>query len=186
MRFIDYICTLDFVFIICLMEEENVAIRLKFFMDNMGISNSQFADSCGIPRPTVSQLLNGRNKKISDVIIGMIHKSYPELSIMWLLFGEGEMCLTKEDNENSGCAVDAALSDVDNLSDIQMFDDADEYVRRTNDSVAFKQPVSRFNESPVPCKVVPEKIRKVVSITVFYDDNSYETFESASKSVSDK
>ena len=40
------------------------------FLDQTGISNSQFADTCEIPRPTLSQLLNGRNKKVSEEVIG--------------------------------------------------------------------------------------------------------------------
>lgn len=46
-----------------LMEEYNVAIRLKGFIESQGLTNSQFADRCGIPRPSLSQLLTGRNKK---------------------------------------------------------------------------------------------------------------------------
>jgi predicted XRE-type DNA-binding protein len=44
----------------------DIISRLKLFLEQNGISNSQFADTCGIPRPTLSQLLNGRNKKVSD------------------------------------------------------------------------------------------------------------------------
>lgn len=35
--------------------------------------------------------MSGRNKKISDVLVGAIHKRFPELSVYWLLFGEGPM-----------------------------------------------------------------------------------------------
>lgn len=73
------------------MDDDNVAIRLKGFIDSQGLSHSQFADRCGIPRPSLSQILSGRNKKVSDVIIGQIHKAFPSLSVLWLLFGEGEM-----------------------------------------------------------------------------------------------
>ena len=65
--------------------------RLKFFMENGNITISQFADTCRIPRPTMSQILNGRNKKVSDELISKIHAAYPELSVLWLMFGEGEM-----------------------------------------------------------------------------------------------
>lgn len=65
--------------------------RLKLFLDYLGIPVTQFADNCGIPRPTLSQLLNGRNKTVRDEIIAKIHDAYPQLSIMWLMFGEGEM-----------------------------------------------------------------------------------------------
>lgn len=69
----------------------DIISRLKVFLDTYRISNSEFADNCGIPRPTVSQLLNGRNKKVSDEIISKIHLGYPSLSMLWLLFGEGSM-----------------------------------------------------------------------------------------------
>lgn len=72
--------------------------RLKLYLNHRGISVTQFADECDIPRPTASQLLAGRNKKVSDEMIGKIHYTYPGLSISWLMFGEGEM-LTNSDNK---------------------------------------------------------------------------------------
>ncbi len=69
----------------------DIVNRLKFFMDSLQIGNSQFADNCRIPRPTLSQMLNGRNKKVSDEIIAKIHSAYPQLSVLWLMFGEGSM-----------------------------------------------------------------------------------------------
>lgn len=68
--------------------------RLKFFLETHQIAISQFADTCRIPRPTLSQILSGRNKKISDELITKIHNAYPELSVLWLMFGEGEMEVT--------------------------------------------------------------------------------------------
>ncbi len=65
--------------------------RLKLYLDSHQISVTQFADECGIPRPTASQLLAGRNKKVSDEIIGKIHQCYPSLNVIWLMFGEGNM-----------------------------------------------------------------------------------------------
>lgn len=65
--------------------------RLKQYLDSRQISVTQFADECSIPRPTGSQLLAGRNKKVSDEIISKIHLAYPDLSIVWLMFGEGDM-----------------------------------------------------------------------------------------------
>lgn len=92
------------------MEEENIAIRLKVFIDSCGLSHSQFADKCGIPRPTLSQVLSGRNKKISDVIIGQIHRTFPELSVVWLLFAEGSM-LNNAYGDNGVGSGDASLVD---------------------------------------------------------------------------
>lgn len=65
--------------------------RLKHYMAQSQVTISQFADRCGIPRPTMSQLMNGRNKRISDEVITKIHNAFPNLSVLWLMFGEGEM-----------------------------------------------------------------------------------------------
>lgn len=91
------------------MTGSSVSFRLKVFIESLGLNNSQFADECSIPRPTLSQILSGRNKKISDVIIGQIHQSYPALSISWLLFGEGPM-LTNGNNRE--CASDSSVNEL--------------------------------------------------------------------------
>lgn len=78
----------------------DIATRLRQFIDYRKISVSQFADTCGIPRPSFSQLLSGRNKKVSDELIGKIHDAFPALSVMWLMFGEGNM-LTDANIETS-------------------------------------------------------------------------------------
>ena len=89
----------------------DIVSRLKLFMEYSNIAISQFADTCKIPRPTMSQILNGRNKKISDELISKIHLAYPHLSVLWLMFGEGSMMADgnirfsegkKEANPNEG------------------------------------------------------------------------------------
>lgn len=69
-------------------------------MQHLNMPVTQFADACKIPRPTMSQLLNGRNKKVSDELIRKFHTEFPELNVMWLLFGEGDM-LKGENGETS-------------------------------------------------------------------------------------
>ena len=78
----------------------DIVSRIKLFLNEYQIANSQFADKCDIPRPTISQLLNGRNKKVSDEVISKIHTAYPNLSIMWLMFGEEPMLLSPMQDDN--------------------------------------------------------------------------------------
>lgn len=86
----------------------DIVSRLKKFMNSQQVASSQFADNCGIPRPTISQILNGRNKKISDELIGKIHQAYPELSVLWLMFGEGSM--TTDSNIETSEAQNGGIS----------------------------------------------------------------------------
>lgn len=105
----------------------DIVNRLKYYMDSIGAPISQFADNCGIPRPSMSQLLNGRNKRISDDVIIKIHSAYPDLSILWLMFGEGEML------ENENIEISEPLNttlDTDNggqQTDVQDSENEDEH-----------------------------------------------------------
>lgn len=90
--------------------------RLKYYLEENKIAISQFADKCRIPRPTLSQILNGRNKKISDELISKIHEAYPDLSVLWLMFGEGDMVTTAntrisepENTAGDACPADQSL-----------------------------------------------------------------------------
>jgi len=92
------------------MSTDNFVDRLKLFMSESGIASTAFADKCGIPRPSFSQIINGRNKKINDQVVSAIHGAFPELSVMWLLFGEGNMLTRSDDKEG---AQDASFSPAD-------------------------------------------------------------------------
>ncbi len=70
--------------------------RLKKYIDHTGLPVTQFADTCSIPRPTMSQLLSGRNKKVSNELIAKLHDAFPQLNVLWLMFGQGSMLV----NEN--------------------------------------------------------------------------------------
>ncbi len=73
----------------------DIVERLIAYRNYTGYSNSQFADLANIPRPTLSQFLNGRNKRLSDDMTSKLHQAFPDLNILWLLFGEGDMLTDK-------------------------------------------------------------------------------------------
>ncbi len=180
----------------------DIVSRLKSFLQQSGIANSQFADNCDIPRPTLSQLLNGRNKKVSDEVIGKIHRAYPHLNIMWLMFGDGDMFVP---NANSGDAAafsqpsESAAADgyPDTLpgtksrgGTINFGDDGvSNYPQRQpavqsrgNTANAVTEALQRMarmtpkQQTPRQTGEVPADERRVVSIMVLYSDGRFETF----------
>ena len=159
------------------METSNVASRLKLFMDSTGLTNSQFADQCGIPRPSLSQLLSGRNKKLSDVVVKQIHDQFPELSVLWLMFGEGEMLVPKPVDPFLMSEAAKFLDDGpeetsgSNLSELTNAN----FTPNAPENQQYNPSFANAN-SRVQIEQNPVNPRKVISITVFYDDNSYETF----------
>ncbi len=126
----------------------DIVERLNLFLDTAGISKSQFADNCKIPRPTASQILSGRNKKISDEIIAKIHSIYPNLSVLWLMFGEGSMFTSEQGDTMSVSGISPESANI------------------------FPLPGSDF-VSTSKSDVEQKKVSKIV---VFYSDNSFEEF----------
>lgn len=162
------------------MEEISIAARLKSIIEALGLSDSQFADRCSITRPTLSLLLSGKNKKISDIMLSQIHDAFPNVSILWLLFGEGEMFKKDENREKSSS----------NLNEDQFFKNRDtDYKEELNlvnvkqleniiQDVINKTFTSSFNnlERIIQKSQEISLQRKVSKITVYYDDSTFETF----------
>lgn len=96
--------------------------RLNIYMEHTGLSSSQFADAAAIPRPSMSQILNGRNKKVSNELIEKLHVAFPNLNIVWLMFGEGPMetisntQTSEAQNGEISIAGDTFHSDCKNIS----------------------------------------------------------------------
>ncbi len=135
-------------------EVNSIITRLSYFLDGKRISKSQFADACGIPRPTVSQLFSGKIRKVGDDIINTIHDTFPEIPMMWLLFGDGENpeFLPSETKPRENSIFDTNLHN-----------------GLTNENVATADDVSG--------KMVSTKSAKEISkIVVFFTDNSFEEY----------
>jgi transcriptional regulator with XRE-family HTH domain len=157
--------------------EDNVATRLKLFIDTKCLTSSQFADKCGIPRPTLSQLLTGRNKKISDVLIGQIHQAYPDLSILWLMFGEGNMLSTDlisaPDLLEDDLFMQSDTLQMENPNLMALNDEKNILPNRMNKEKSGTNSLPGNFEQINQNTISP---RKVVQITVYYDDSTFETF----------
>lgn len=181
------------------MSDSNVAERLRSFIEKKGLSYSQFADTCGIPRPSLSQLLTGRNKKISDIMVGQIHNMFPELSIVWLLFGEGPMenpqlppnpaLLDDADQDfDDGLFSQQNLVNPDdkkivfssNRSETSQISQGNRLKSTQNEPQVIDFKVERLQNKIKDLQSQIENLkknpRKAVQITVYYDDNTFETF----------
>ncbi len=64
--------------------------RISLVLKTKNMSSAQLADELGVQRSGISHILNGRNKPSLDFILRII-KKYPDISVNWLLFGEGPM-----------------------------------------------------------------------------------------------
>jgi len=69
--------------------------RLLQFLAAENISQSQFADTIGVARASVSHIIAGRNRPGYDFITSVM-KHYPSLNVEWLLAGKGKMYKTSD------------------------------------------------------------------------------------------
>ena len=174
--------------------------RLKQFIDYRQVPITQFADNCRIPRPTLSQLLNGRNKKVSDEVIGKIHEAYPELSVMWLMFGEGNMVndanMRISEPQKAPQAVsslgkpirterimtqldfedDFSAAESENFSPITPQEAQAENVVSFTERSAAEAVADVRQDSEANTMAADPRRRSVVNIIVYYSDGTYENF----------
>lgn len=166
----------------------DIVSRIKTFMQERNISSTQFADACSIPRPTLSQILGGRNKKISDEVINKIHGAYPELNVMWLMFGEGPM-LTGGNSAPilSDIPTEAPVEPVRQSAAIS-FESPRSYSEPSGGSLFDGEPLDFGEENtpnepkngekePAPTIRIPaDGSKSILRIMVFYSDNSFQDF----------
>lgn len=155
----------------------DIVSRLRRFIESQNLSSTQFADIAGIARPTLSQFLTGRNKKMSSELIDKLHQSFPNLNVLWLLFGDGDM-LTEgyssfsapKIDENPGLFEDYPLDSQQPSSPEFAEENITDFAPNRNEGaqIGISLPISTENGSSTP--------KRVTSIMVFYSDNSFEQF----------
>lgn len=66
--------------------------RIKIIIKTLGIKNKEFAKELGLTQGGLSDIINGRVKKLSGTFIELLKLKY-NVNPTWLLTGEGEMFL---------------------------------------------------------------------------------------------
>lgn len=170
--------------------------RLLQFLSAENITQSQFADTIGVARASVSHILSGRNKPSYEFITAML-RHYPQLNPEWLMLGSGRMY--KDSGRQAQQAVelpDEQLlfpTDFESPERQPAEDNADSSAGRRISAETRTTPahapgagaVSQRTDSeqaqaeiPIPGKVTMpssgEMQRKVSKIIVFFDDGTFQ------------
>lgn len=97
----------------------DLVTRLRRYIDHLSMPVTQFADLAGIPRPSMSQLLSGRNKKVSNELISKIHDAFPSLNVLWLMFGQGDMLVKENIASTEPYNLDFGGAQTDEAPDVE-------------------------------------------------------------------
>ena len=145
--------------------------RIKQIMDMKKMSAAQFSEAIEIQRSSLSHVLSGRNKPSLDFML-KIKSSFPEINLDWLLLGEGEVYSQGE-------------IPIDSKSDITETGITQAKIEFANNSFDNEPESSSTGKMKVDtgdrqaAKPKTRKGKSPVKIVMFYDDNSFETFDSS-------
>jgi len=76
----------------------NTSVRLKKLLKSLKITQNEFAKEVGLTQGTVSDIIRGKTKGLSEPIAKLCRYLY-NVNPKWLLSGEGEMFLSNDNNQ---------------------------------------------------------------------------------------
>jgi len=104
-----------------------------------GLTGQKFAKKIGVSQSVVSEYLQGKYQKLSKKMEGAILETFPEVSLVWLLTGNGNM-LKSVRVEGSGNATvngdhSTATIGVDGSRLLDQLDRKDEQIKNATEQV---------------------------------------------------
>lgn len=79
---------------------QTIGKRLLQYIDLRNISQDELAIQCGVSRPTINNIVNGKSSASSELLATM-SSVYFDFNINWLVTGRGEMLLNQEDSQEN-------------------------------------------------------------------------------------
>lgn len=164
--------------------------RIIQIMRSVGLSNADFAEKIGISTSSLSHIFSGRNNPSLDMV-KRLHKSFPDISLNWIMYGEGSMYM----NEAGNGTTDSSRSGQTDLGQettggMPLFENAENPENTGSEQFYFDFRKEKLSETPVYTHKESEKevVRyiekpapKITEIRIFYDNGTFEVFKPDNK-----
>lgn len=180
--------------------------RIWAIMKSKGMTQVEFAEKTGISQSSLSGVFKGRTNPSNSQIMAL-HAAFPEISIAWLMFGEGDMVDVRSGQSaavDGGAEVDSVntrsmeplppvTSSATGEAMASMFSDEDfapaaaaprQAERPVHAAVLPPRPVAVTPQTASVVKnvnIVDKPARRIKEIRVFFDDGTYEAFVPSAK-----
>lgn len=159
--------------------KENVPKRIEQIMAREGLKAGEFADSINVAQATISQILRGRNMPSTDILL-RLHQRYPDISLDWLLTGEGEMSENNKSNETTSPTAEMGNDDYPLFAENPKKTSERTSLPENRKEIALEKGQNSTKEIVHQEIIYKERPpRKITEIRIFFDDNTYETFKPA-------
>lgn len=148
--------------------------RIKQLYESLHINQQTFAEFLGVSPATISSIIKHKSKP-SLKIIEAIRKRYPNISLDWLMFGNGPMFLDEKSNDSASAPAPSTSEQNEPVLDFS--DDSDSEVSAPSPTPFSKSVISTpKNTEKIVTKYVDKPQRHIAQIMVIYDDQTLETF----------
>ena len=152
--------------------------RLKQFIAAENITQAQLADNLNVVRASVSHILAGRNKPGYEFPSGLM-TYYPNLNIEWLMFGKGKMYKTQEQQTifETPTAIEDTPEEIGGIfSELAATETPAQEQPTLIQPTVQAQPGVTLNDikTLVSTMQKPVSQRKLVKITAFFDDGTFQ------------
>lgn len=94
----------------------DILSRLKEIVAYSGLSVRALAIKCGIPQKTLDNQIKGLRGISIETVVSVL-QAYPEISAEWMLRGNGEMLIKKEDNSEDIARINGLVDTITTLND---------------------------------------------------------------------
>lgn len=159
--------------------------RIQEILEHYNLTPSRFADYLEVPRSTISHILSERNKPSLEFIQKVIDK-YPDLSISWLVKGEGSMI--------GGKKHEKPIPDIENIGTKKPPSFQNELFPPENETESIRDKEEKKYSNPEQVNekekelLVPEKEgdirsfhkksapKKIARIITIYHDNTFDEY----------
>lgn len=153
--------------------------RLLQLLQAENISQSQFADSIGVARASVSHIIAGRNKPGFDFIENLSRR-YPTVNLEWLITGKGKMYKNSAPAPEPQDDLFAFATDIPQDTVVSQPDEPEVVVPVKSPAPKIDSEIKSSKQSmtvqPVDLSADSKAHRKrcISKIIVFFDDGSYQ------------
>ena len=147
-------------------------------MEAQHLTQQRFAEMIDISPASLSSIFNDRTKPTLNHV-DAIRKSFPNINLGWLLYGDGEMFLTSGLQNRSDVPATSTFTTTEPVLE---FDDTKAVLPQQSDvhhmpqSTASQSSYSSLKAEKPIVKIVDKPQRHISEIRIFFDDQTWETF----------
>ena len=154
--------------------------RIFTFIESLQLTPTEFADTIGVSRASISSIKTGRTQPTLS-LIEKIKQRFPNVDINWLILGEGDAPIVNRSEQeielftNDEVKTEIEVTQTSSNDDTAANEYQAVYIAETPRKIE-EEPQVVNQEDNVPVQSTTERKRSVKKVILLYDDGSFEEF----------